>query len=92
MLFTSLKLTLLVIGMVVVVILPLVLFGRWVRTLSRRSQDKIADTSARASETLNAVQTVQAFTREDMERQRFGGCGGRSRSWSPSCARGPAPS
>jgi ATP-binding cassette, subfamily B, bacterial len=72
LMFTSIKLTLLVIGIVVVVLLPLVLFGRWVRTLSRRSQDKIADTSARASETLNAVQTVQAFTREDMERQRFG--------------------
>ena len=69
---TSIKLTLLVIGIVVVVLLPLILFGRWVRTLSRKSQDKIADTSARASETLNAVQTVQAFTREDTERQLFG--------------------
>ncbi len=52
--------------------LPLILFGRWVRTLSRRSQDKVADTSARASETLNAVQTVQAFTRENAERRLFG--------------------
>ena len=69
---TSVKLTLLVIGIVVLVLLPLILFGRWVRTLSRRSQDKIADTSARASETLNAVQTVQAFTREDTERRLFG--------------------
>ncbi|HXC56899.1 MAG TPA: ABC transporter transmembrane domain-containing protein [Rhizomicrobium sp.] len=69
---TSVKLTLLVIGIVVLVLLPLLLFGRWVRTLSRRSQDKIADTSARASETLNAVQTVQAFTRESIERKLFG--------------------
>ena len=69
---TSVKLTLLVIGIVFLVLLPLLLFGRWVRTLSRKSQDKIADTSARASETLNAVQTVQAFTREDYERQRYG--------------------
>ncbi len=69
---TSLKLTLLVVGVVVLVLLPLVLFGRWVRTLSRKSQDRIADTSARASETLNAVQTVQAFTREESERVRFG--------------------
>ena len=69
---TSVKLTLLVIGIVVLVLLPLLLFGRWVRSLSRKSQDKIADTSARASETLNAVQTVQAFTREATERQRFG--------------------
>ena len=69
---TSIKLTLLVIGIVVLVLLPLILFGRWVRTLSRRSQDKVADTSARASETLNAVQTVQAFTRENTERKLFG--------------------
>ncbi|HEY0300759.1 MAG TPA: ABC transporter transmembrane domain-containing protein [Rhizomicrobium sp.] len=70
---TSVKLTLLVIGIVVLVLLPLLLFGRWVRTLSRQSQDRVADTSARASETLNAVQTVQAFTREDTERKLFGG-------------------
>jgi ATP-binding cassette subfamily B protein len=41
--------------------------------LSRRSQDRIADTSARASETLNAVQTVQAFTHENLDRKLFGG-------------------
>jgi ATP-binding cassette subfamily B protein len=72
MFFTSPKLTLLVLGAVLVVMLPLILFGRWVRTLSRTSQDRIADTSARASETLNAVQTVQAFTRERDERVAFG--------------------
>jgi ATP-binding cassette subfamily B protein len=69
---TSLKLTLLVVGVVVLVLVPLILFGRWVRNLSRKSQDRIADTSAHAGETLNAVQTVQAFTREDAERRRFG--------------------
>ncbi len=69
---TNLKLTLLVLAAVLLVMLPLIFFGRWVRTLSRRSQDRIADTSARASETLNAVQTVQAFTQEDAERRRFG--------------------
>jgi len=69
---TSVKLTLLVIGIVVLVLIPLLLFRRWVRSLSRKSQDRIADTSARASETLNAVQTVQAFTRENTERKAFG--------------------
>ena len=39
---------------------------------SRKSQDRIADTSARACETLNAVQTVQAFTHETHERAQFG--------------------
>jgi ATP-binding cassette subfamily B protein len=68
---TSIKLTLIVLAAVLLILLPLILFGRWVRTLSRRSQDRIADTSARASETINAVQTVQAFTQEGAERARF---------------------
>jgi len=68
---TSVKLTGLVLAAVLLVLLPLIGFGRWVRTLSRRSQDRIADTSARAGETINAVQTVQAFTQEDAERGRF---------------------
>ena len=72
MFVTSVKLTLLVTGAVVVVMIPLIVFGRWVRTLSRRSQDRIADTSAHASETLNAVQTVQAFTHEAAEGARYG--------------------
>ncbi|MGH6872210.1 MAG: ABC transporter transmembrane domain-containing protein [Rhizomicrobium sp.] len=70
---TSVKLTALVLAIVVLVLIPLIMFGRWVRNLSRRSQDRIADTSARASETLNAVQTVQAFTHEDAERRAYGG-------------------
>ncbi len=72
MFVTSLKLTGLVTGAVLLVMVPLIAFGRWVRVLSRKSQDRIADTSARASEMLNAVQTVQAFTHEDMERREFG--------------------
>ena len=69
---TSAKLTALVLGAVIFVMAPLILFGRWVRTLSRKSQDRLADTSARASETINAIQTVQAFTQENTERSRFG--------------------
>jgi ATP-binding cassette subfamily B protein len=52
--------------------LPILLFGRWVRRLSRQSQDSIADTAARGTETLNAVSTVQAFTQENCERRAFG--------------------
>ncbi|MDE1939103.1 MAG: ATP-binding cassette domain-containing protein [Alphaproteobacteria bacterium] len=71
MFVTSFKLSALVLGAVALVMVPLMLFGRWVRTLSRKSQDKIADTSAHASETINAVQTVQAFTHERYERKTF---------------------
>jgi ATP-binding cassette subfamily B protein len=72
MIVTSVKLSAFVVAAVLLVMVPLILFGRWVRTLSRRSQDRIADTSARASETLNAVATVQAFTHENIDRQYFG--------------------
>ena len=53
------------------VILPVVLIGRRVRRLSRASQDRIADTSAMASESLTAVQIVQAFTAESILSRRF---------------------
>ncbi len=69
---TSPKLTLLVLIGVPVVLLPLILFGRVVRNLSRRSQDRVADTSAQAGESLNAIRVVQAFTHEDLDRQHFG--------------------
>ncbi len=71
MFVTSAKLAFLVVGAVVVVLLPMILFGRWVRRLSRASQDSLADTSARGTETLNAVPTVQAFTQEMHERREF---------------------
>ncbi len=54
------------------VVLPLVIFGRRVRKLSRASQDRLADAAALAGETLNAVTTVQAFAQEGREAQRFG--------------------
>jgi ATP-binding cassette subfamily B protein len=47
-----------------IIIIPMMFYGRRVRKLSRNSQDRIADTSALASETLNAIHTIQAYTRE----------------------------
>ena len=41
-------------------------------TLSRESQDRVADTSGLAGETLNAIQTVQAFTLEKLHSDRYG--------------------
>ena len=49
----------------------MLLFGRRVRRLSRDSQDRVADTSGLAGETLNAIQTVQAFTLEGLHGRRF---------------------
>jgi ATP-binding cassette subfamily B protein len=71
LLVTSPTLTGLVLGTVVFVVLPLIFFGRLVRNLSRQSQDRVADTSAYAAETINAIQTVQSFTHESVDRARF---------------------
>jgi ATP-binding cassette subfamily B protein len=54
-----------------VVVAPLILTGRRVRGLSRASQDRVADTSGLAGETLNAIQTVQAFTLEELQSERY---------------------
>jgi ATP-binding cassette subfamily B protein len=68
---TSPMLSSIIIVMLVLVILPIILFGRRVRQLSRDSQDRIADASAVAGEILNAMPTVQAYTHERIEAQRF---------------------
>jgi ATP-binding cassette subfamily B protein len=68
---TSVKLTSIILGLLILVIVPIVLFGRRVRKLSRDSQDRIADASALAGEILNAMPTVQAFTHETLEAGRF---------------------
>ena len=72
MFVTSFKLAVLALGAVLALMLPMILFGRWGRSLSRQAQDSIADTAARGTETLNAVSTVQTFTMENYERRAFG--------------------
>ena len=58
--------------LVPLVIVPVILIGRRLRTLSRASQDRIADTSGLAGETFDAISTVQAFTLERLQSERFG--------------------
>ena len=71
LLFTSLKLTGLMLLILPVVALPILTLGRRLRLLSRDNQDFIAASSGNASETLGALQTVQAFTHEDASRRAF---------------------
>jgi len=71
MFFTSVRLSALILVMLLAVVIPIVLFGRRVRKLSRDSQDKIADASAMAGEVLNAMPIVQAYTHETIESERF---------------------
>ncbi|MEP1768714.1 MAG: ABC transporter transmembrane domain-containing protein [Sulfitobacter sp.] len=71
MLLTSAKLAGLVLLIVPAVVLPILFLGRRLRVLSRENQDWIAASSGNASESLSAVQTVQAFTHENASRAQF---------------------
>ena len=70
--YTSPKLAGLVLVGVPVVVVPIMTLGRRLRVLSRESQDRIADSSAQASESLLAAQTVQANSHEAASRAAFG--------------------
>ena len=70
--WTSPKLTALVLVGVPLVLVPILALGRRLRALSRESQDRIAESSAQASETMLAAQTVQAYTYEPVSRAVFG--------------------
>jgi len=73
MLLTSAKLTGMVLLLVPLVIVPILTMGRKLRKLSRENQDWIANSSGNASEALQSVQTVQAFTHETASRAAFAG-------------------
>ena len=68
---TSPRLALMMAFVIPLVLVPILVFGRKVRAKSRESQDRIADFSAVANETIGAIQTVQAFTAQQLESSRF---------------------
>ncbi len=68
----SVKLTGLMLIVIPVTVLPILLLGRRVRTLSRSSQDRIAGVGVIVAEVLGAIKVVQAFTQEKREAARFG--------------------
>ena len=71
LMITNIKLTLIIIGSVPLVLMPILLFGRKVRALSRKSQDSIADVGAYAGEVIQQIKTVQSYTREEEEKTAF---------------------
>ena len=71
MLWTSIKMSLLVLWPIPVIIFPIIFLGRRVRRLSKENQDWIATSSGDASEQLLSAQTVQAFTHEALSREKF---------------------
>jgi ATP-binding cassette subfamily B protein len=68
---TSVQLTIYIMMGIPVVIVPMIIVGRRIRRQSRTTQDRVADTSGLADETLNAIQTVQAFTLEPQQSERY---------------------
>ncbi len=68
---TSGKLSLLVVAAIPVIVLPLVAYGRSVKTLSRRAQDTLAEASAYAGESLSSIRTLQAFTHERAAQNQY---------------------
>jgi len=69
--FTSWKLAVLVLAGVPATLVPILLLGRRVRRLSRRSQDRVADVSSHVDEAVHEVRTVQAYVHEDADRAAF---------------------
>ncbi|WP_081176270.1 ABC transporter transmembrane domain-containing protein [Rhizobium rhizosphaerae] len=72
MVYTSPKLSSLVLIAIPLIVFPLVGFGRSVRRRSREAQDRLAGAAAYAGEAIGAIRTVQAFTAEEAARARYG--------------------
>ncbi|WP_175479216.1 MULTISPECIES: ABC transporter transmembrane domain-containing protein [unclassified Pseudomonas] len=68
---TNPKLTSIVVVALPLVLAPILIFGRRVRSLSRLSQDRIADVGSYVSETLGQIKTVQAYNHQAQDEQRF---------------------
>ncbi|WP_394706077.1 ABC transporter transmembrane domain-containing protein [uncultured Martelella sp.] len=71
MIYTSPRLSVLVIAAIPLVVLPLIAAGRQVRSRSRAAQDQLADATAFAGEAIGATRTLQAFTAEGMASNRY---------------------
>ena len=69
---TNVKLTAIVIASLPLVVVPILLFGRRVRALSRLSQDRVADVGSYVGETLGQIKTVQAYNHQQQDKLRFG--------------------
>ncbi|WP_374242462.1 ABC transporter transmembrane domain-containing protein [Zoogloea sp.] len=69
---TSLKLSLLTVAGVPLVVTPIIVFGRRVRTLARASQARVAALGERIDETIHEIRIVQAYGHEAADRRAFG--------------------
>ncbi|MGF1877385.1 ABC transporter ATP-binding protein/permease [Photobacterium frigidiphilum] len=68
---TNIKLTLIVLASVPFILVPILVYGRRVRALSRKSQDSMADVGSYAGEAIEHIKTVQSYSHEAQERESF---------------------
>jgi ATP-binding cassette subfamily B protein len=68
---TNMKLTLVVLASVPLILVPILVYGRRVRSLSKKSQDSMSDVGSYAGEAIEHIKTVQSYTRETQERHSF---------------------
>ncbi len=71
LLVTHLQLTLMVLASVPAILVPILFFGRRVRTLARQSQASVADVGSCAAEAIQQIKTVQSYTSEALEKSAF---------------------
>lgn len=69
--FTNAKLASVMVLGFPLVIVPIVIFGRRVRRLSRLSQDRVADVSSYLGENLTQIKTLQAFNHQPHDRRHY---------------------
>lgn len=70
--FTSMQLALVMLAIIPVVAILAVIFGRYIRKLSKQVQDRIAESNTVVEETLQGIANVKAFTNEFFEIIRYG--------------------
>ncbi|MFS1861281.1 ABC transporter ATP-binding protein/permease [Vibrio lentus] len=68
---TNIKLTLIVLASVPFILIPILVYGRRVRALSRQSQDSMSDVGSYAGEAIEHIKTVQSYSREEQEKASF---------------------
>ncbi|MEE4717624.1 ABC transporter transmembrane domain-containing protein [Pseudomonas alliivorans] len=68
---TNPKLTSIVVVALPLIIAPILMFGRRVRSLSRESQDRVAEVGSYVAEALGQIKTVQAYNHQQQDKQRF---------------------
>ena len=72
MFLTSPYLALAVVVIAPALIIPVIMFARRLRRMSRRTQDALADMSAMATETLSSTKTIKSFVQEPIQSKEYG--------------------